>query len=54
LPFELPFGSFLNYSPRGQSETSLHSKRIGLSVKADGPGPQPPEAMIEFAVRRLK
>jgi hypothetical protein len=54
LPFELPFGSFLNYSPRGQAETSARSKRIGLVIKVDGLGPQPPEPMIEFAVRRLK
>jgi hypothetical protein len=50
LPFELPFGSFLNYSPRGQAEISARSKRIGLAIKADGAGPQAPEPMIEYAL----
>jgi hypothetical protein len=53
LPFELPFASFLNYSPRGQTEISARSKRIGLAIKVDGAGPQAPEPMIEYAVRRL-
>jgi hypothetical protein len=53
LRFELTFGSLLDYSPRGQTEVSKSSKRICLDIKGDKQGPQSPEAMIEFAVRRL-
>ena len=53
MPSSLDFGSFLIYSPRGTGETSVRSREIIGHVKNDGPGPFPPERMIDFAVRRL-
>ena len=53
MPSSLDFGSFLIYSPRGTGETSVRSREIVGHVKNDGPGPFPPERMIDFAVRRL-
>ncbi|MHB1047516.1 MAG: hypothetical protein ACYC4P_16055 [Thermoanaerobaculia bacterium] len=53
MPSSLEFGSLLIYSPRGTGETSVRSREIVGRIKNDGPGPFPPERMIDFAVRRL-
>lgn len=53
MPSSIDVGSFLVYSPRGTGETSVRSREIVGHVKNDGPGPFPPERMIDFAVRRL-
>jgi hypothetical protein len=54
LLFEVRFGAFLAWSPRGKSELSQASRDVCYSIKADEPGPGPGVRMIEYAVRRLR
>src|SRR3954447_21123790 len=51
FPSSLPYGAFLQYSPRGSTATSKHSKDVTLAIKADrfirG------HRVIDFAARRI-
>lgn len=51
LPSEISFCSFLQYSPRGESDPSAHSRRITRAVKSDSfvDG----KRIIPFAARRI-
>lgn len=53
LPSEIPFVSFLRYSPRGTSPASKLSQAVMRGIKNDGALPSGARA-IEFAARRLR
>lgn len=54
FPSEIPFSAFLQYSPRGQSQTSRLSQEVMRAIKNDSvlPGPGQQRA-IPYAAHRL-
>src|SRR5512142_1992836 len=52
FPSRLPFAAFLQYSPRGTSAISKHSKDVTLAIKRDSfiRG----HRVIDFAARRIR
>ena len=52
FPSRLPYAAFLQYSPRGTSAISKHSKDVTLAIKRDGfiRG----HRVIDFATRRIR
>jgi hypothetical protein len=56
LPSNLPFRSYLQYSPRGTAHASAYSKAVTLAIKRDGyvsTADEGTKPAIDYVVRRL-
>ena len=51
---ELEFGSYLTYSPRGESEISKRSRNIMNILKSEGNFGNPPKFMSQVVAERMK
>ena len=51
---KLEFGSYLTYSPRGNSDIAKRSKNIKIYLKSEGNIGTPPKFMSEFVADRIK